>query len=355
MATIQWRPEVNALTVPQSYWIRCIPRNTANRKDIAADIARKLPNYSAEVAELILKAGEDSIFERLLNGEQVTFDGSFGWYLSFTGRLDTPDDPLPPLEDCLHISVRISQTMLTALRQLGTAERLELEKRLPLIGSVYDTLLNLRDVLNPAGVLQLTGEHLFFDRSAEDRGECVIEGTRSGRSVQRRIVRMEPGDIMLLPDIPAQQHPWNNEYTISVSTRPSERGSLRTGTYSWKLRTPLPVHGFASETGILTGKTNTPCVSITGGSLTASETLRIQAVFDRTQDCLLFSLLDMHEKGRVGAAVRADGNGELTVPCWSDSPLSSLTIRVNAFSALKELVRDDYNGRLVDILMLTAA
>ncbi len=46
MATIQWRPEVNALTVPQSYWIRFMPRNTASRKDIAADIARMYPNFA---------------------------------------------------------------------------------------------------------------------------------------------------------------------------------------------------------------------------------------------------------------------------------------------------------------------
>ena len=46
MATIQWRPEVNALTVPQSYWIRFMPRNTAGRKDIAADIARTHPHFN---------------------------------------------------------------------------------------------------------------------------------------------------------------------------------------------------------------------------------------------------------------------------------------------------------------------
>jgi len=42
MATIQWRPEINALTVPQSYWIRFMPRNTAGRKDIAADIPGRI-------------------------------------------------------------------------------------------------------------------------------------------------------------------------------------------------------------------------------------------------------------------------------------------------------------------------
>jgi hypothetical protein len=355
MATIQWRPEVNALTVPQSYWIRFVPRRTASRKDIAADIAKKHPFCSAELAEMILKAGEESVQERLLNGEQVTFDGSFSWYLSFTGRLDSPDDPLPPVDECLQVSVRISQPFVAALRQDAQLERLPVEKKLPLLLNAEDTLLKLRDVLNPDGVLQLTGENLSFDPTAEDAGGCVIEGTRSGRSAQRRLVRIEPGGILLMPDIPAQANPWNNEYTVSVSTRYSERGTLRTGTYSRKLRTPLAVNGFASETGILTGRAGNPYVSITGGSLSAGETLRIEAVMDLAQDSLLLRLADMAEKGRAGAAAPVTGNGEITLAGFSGSALSSLTVRVNAYAALKEMIRNDYSGRLTDVLILATS
>ena len=37
MSTIQWRPEINALTVPQSYWIRFVSRNSAGIEDLASD------------------------------------------------------------------------------------------------------------------------------------------------------------------------------------------------------------------------------------------------------------------------------------------------------------------------------
>ncbi|MCI5150193.1 MAG: hypothetical protein D3916_12535 [Candidatus Electrothrix sp. MAN1_4] len=43
MATIQWRPEPNPLTTPQSWRIRFLPRNTAGISDIAADIALDHP------------------------------------------------------------------------------------------------------------------------------------------------------------------------------------------------------------------------------------------------------------------------------------------------------------------------
>jgi hypothetical protein len=69
MATLQWRPEINALTTPQSYWIRFVPRNKASRKDIAADIARKHPNFNESDILTILNAETEAIQERLLNGD----------------------------------------------------------------------------------------------------------------------------------------------------------------------------------------------------------------------------------------------------------------------------------------------
>ncbi|MCI5122175.1 MAG: hypothetical protein D3908_13485, partial [Candidatus Electrothrix sp. AUS4] len=115
MATIQWRPEINALTTPISYRIRFIPRNSAGIDDIAADIAQQHPNFNKEDILTILRAEDDVIQTRLLNGEQVTKEGSCSWSISFSGRLDSPDDPLPPLDESLHVNVRISPPFVDAI------------------------------------------------------------------------------------------------------------------------------------------------------------------------------------------------------------------------------------------------
>ncbi|MGR0481307.1 MAG: hypothetical protein ACTFAL_07885 [Candidatus Electronema sp. V4] len=39
MPTIQWRPAVNALTIPQSYKMLFVPRNTVGYSELAAEIA----------------------------------------------------------------------------------------------------------------------------------------------------------------------------------------------------------------------------------------------------------------------------------------------------------------------------
>jgi hypothetical protein len=351
---IQWRPEINALTTPPSYRIRFVPTKIAGRKEIAADIALRHPNFSQDDILTILNSEDDVVALRLLNGEQVTKEGCCSWFPSFTGRLNSPDDPLPPLEECLQVNVRVSPIYVEGLRKNGETLRLALEKKLPVITSVTDSLLELKDVLNPNGALQLNGTDLYFDRKQAGAGECVIEGTASGRKVQTRFLKVEKSEIIFMPDIPSQTHPWNNAYKVSVSTRYSEHGTLRTGTYEWPLRTPLviPTLDPGQATGILSGAADVPYVQVVGGTASADETLRIQVILDLQADCLRFNLLDMTEGGIAGAAIAVTTNGDITLQGFADSAITTLDIRILEYAALKDMLRNEYNCRLVDVLIV---
>ncbi|XCN74745.1 MAG: hypothetical protein Q3M24_08380 [Candidatus Electrothrix aestuarii] len=81
-----------------------------------------------------------------------------------------------------------------------------------------------------------------------------------------------------------------------------------------------------------------------------NETLRIQALQDARQHLLLFSLLDMHEGGQTGPAVSVSAEGDQTLQGFRGSAVSSLTVPVNDYASLKELIRNSYGGRLVDVL-----
>jgi len=358
MPAIQWRPEVNAMTMPQSWRILAMPRNSAGIEDIAADIARQHPNFSKADILTILRAEDKAVQARLLNGEQVTKEGSWSWFVSFTGRLEHPDDPLPPLDECLQVSVRISPPFAKAIRRAAHTERLPVRLKQPLISTARDALLGLNNVLNPAGLLQLAGRNLAFDPQ-QPGSQCLIKGTESGSAVQTRFAQIENSGIMLMPDIPAQSQPWNNEYTISVSARYSEHGTLRTGACGQMLRSPLALSGFGQpsppEHGILSGSAASPYVSVVGGAVAADEMLRIQVILDSRKDVLLFSLLDMQEGGRTGAAMPVSENGECTLQGFADSAVSSLSIRVDDHAALKKMIRSSYSGRLVDVLKAETA
>ena len=357
MATIQWRPEVNALTTPQSYRARVVPRNVVGYDELAAEIATELNAISADVVRLVLVARNRVIARHLSNGNQVTEENAFTYSTSLSVRLDSPEDPLPADEDILQVNVRVSRPFVKEVRQLTQLERLPMSEKLPLITSAEDTKLKLADVLNPKGLLRLTGSNLFFDEDSPDCG-CIITGTQSGETKQSTFGTISNSEILLMPELPAQAHAWNNEYTVTLTTQYTERGTPRTGIYRRRLRSPLTAtklgHPNPPETGILSGNGASPLVSIKGGTVTADERLRVQAVLDVQTDRLLLNLLDMKEGGAAGAEVVA-ANGNVTLQGFSGSAVSSLAITVNDYASLKKLVRNDYSGRLVDILDVKTA
>lgn len=353
MATIQWRPEVNALTTPQSYRARYLPRNVVGYTELAAEIVARNPTLTEDVVQIVMRSENELIQQHLTNGDQVTLEDSFTYRLSITAKLNEPDAPLPDNDDMVKVRVYASKPFVNEVRHAARLERLPLTEKVPVIASAEDNRLKLNDVLNPQGVLKLTGSNLFFDEEKED-GECVIQGTRNGRAVQSQYARISNAEILLVPDIPAQDNPWNNEYTISVTTQYTQHGTPRSGNYRRRLRTPLTVSDFGHpnppETGILSGNGDSPLVSITGGTASADERLRIQAVFDLRAEYLLISLQNMQRNGEAGPTVPVAGNGEYTLGGLSGSKVTGMNIRVNEYSVLTEMVRNTYSGRLVDIL-----
>ena len=358
MATVQWKPEVNALTTPQSWRPRYVPRNTNGSDNLAARIARKHPSLDKESVKMTISALVEEIGIDLINGDQSSLDEAILFRLSLSGRLDSPDASLPPVEEVVGARAVFSRSFSEELYRNIHLERLPFSEKLPVVASAEDTVVGLSDVLNPGGALRLVGTDLAFQPDVADEG-CLIRGTRSGSAVQSRFVSISDTEITILPDIPVQNDPWNNEYTLTVSTHYTEHGTLRIGNYRRRLRTPLTVSGMGHpnppETGILTDSSATPYAVIKGGSVSADETLRIQVVLNIHENRLYCNLLDMRKEGQEGDAVSVTANGDYTLPGFSGSAVSSLEISVNNYDALVDMIRNHYSGRLVDVLDVQVA
>ena len=347
--SILWQPEVNPLTTPHTCRPRHMPRATFGNEEVAARIAQRNPLYNEGIGKGFLEELAEDLLDALANGNQVRIADAFTCHISITGRLDTPDAPLPPLEECLHVKLYPSRRLVEAVRQVAQLERLPMSEKLPVISSAQDTVLKLDNVLNSQGLLRVTGVDLGFDPE-DGAGQCVLEGTRNGRTVQTRFGPITDTELMVIPDVHSQTDSWNNEYRLSVSTRYTENGTVRTGVYRRMLRTPLAVV-LGTETGILSGGGTTPLVSVTGGTLTAASTrVRIQVLLDAQDGDLRFSLLDMKDGGAAGNEVRVAANGTYTLLGYTDSELTALELRVNKYNTLVSMVRSPYGGRLVDIL-----
>jgi hypothetical protein len=351
--SILCRVEVNPLTTPHSHLLKHVPRATFGNEEVAARIAQRNPVYNQGLGKGFLEELAEDMLDALVNGNQVKIAGAFTCHISFTGRLDAPDAPLPPVEDCLHVKFYPSRRLVDALRKDAQLERLPMSEKLPVITSVQDTVLKLDNVLNSQGLLRVTGVDLGFDPE-DGVGKCVLEGTRNGRTVQTRFGTITDTEVIVIPDIPSQTDSWNNEYQLSISTHYTDNGTVRTGTYRRMLRTPLAVV-LGTETGILSNGGATALVTVTGGTLTAASTrVRIQVLLDTQDNDLRFSLLDMKDGGAAGNEVRVAANGTYTLSGYADSALTTLEVQVNKYNALAGMVRSPYSGRLVDILDVSA-
>ena len=74
MATVQWRPEVNALTTPQSWRPRYVARNTNGSDVLAARIALKHPSLDGEAVKTTITALVEEICIDLINGDQSSLE-----------------------------------------------------------------------------------------------------------------------------------------------------------------------------------------------------------------------------------------------------------------------------------------
>jgi hypothetical protein len=328
-------------------------RATFGNEEVAARIALRNPVYNEGLVKGFLEELAKDVLDAVVNGNQVRIANLFTCHISLTGRLDSPDAPLPPLEDCLQVKFYPSKQLVEGVRQGGQAEKEAMSEKLPVIANTEDTVWKLKDVINLGGALRLTGTDLFFN--PEDEGcECVLEGTHNGRVVQSRFVSISASEITLLPDVVTQTSAWNNEYILSVSTHYTENGTLRTGVYRRRLRTPLNVT-LGNSTGILSGSETSPLVTVMTGTFSTGgyAQVRIQAVVGQDGD-LRFSLLDMSENGSVGPEVLVPSNGGYSLTGFPGSDLTSLDVIVNDYPALLKMVKNPYGNRLVDILEVSA-
>lgn len=352
MSTVKWRPELNALTTPKSYKARHVPNNTLGYDELAEAVAKRNPLWSAGLVKSVLLETRAEIKAQLIKGNKINLENFFSIMISLVVRLASPDDPMPPNHEVIRLLLVASRTMLEEVQVEAELERVSPENKVPVIASVRDTKLNLQNVLNIDGVLDLAGADMQFNETAAGE-ECVLEGTRSGRTVQTRFAKNSPTEVLIVPQFLAQTDVWNNEYLLSITTRYTEHGTLRTGVYGTPLRTPLTIDFSENHfVGMLSGAHAAPLVEATVAEVIAVESVRvrIQAIINSIDGKLRLSLLDMTEGGSVGDEVTVSADGEYMLRGFAGSALASITLQVNDYAALRELVQTAYMGRLVDIL-----
>lgn len=349
MASIQWKVEQNKLTTPASYRARTVAHTTLDYEGVSSAMAARNTQWSAGLIESVLRQFREEVLIQLASGNAINLENFLKFAVNFAARLPTAVSPLPPLSECLEVQVSASKTLRDDVRSAASAEKIASTEKAPMILAVTDVTTGLENVMQSGTSIVLNGTNMYFDNTMSG-AECVIEGTQTGRTVQTNFGKRANSELIVVADYPTQTSAHNNEYLISVTTSYTENGSLRTGTYKKRLRVPLDVSVGALSTGILSGAEANPLVSVTGGTVTGSERVRIQAVINSQDQVLRISLLDMTEGGKVGNPVAINGNGAYEILGYNGSTVSYLAINVTNYPALYALVNTAYSNRMIDIL-----
>jgi hypothetical protein len=352
MATIQWRPESNPLTNPKSYKARILHRVTMDYAAVAEAISARNPNFSAIAVETILRELREEVRIQLNNGNAVALKDFCSFRTSANVRLETASSPMPSPGTSLMTVISASRTLRDDVRQGASYEKLPAEEKSPVITEFMNTMLGLPNVLDSNGYLAVVkGSNILIGPGIAG-SKMTIEGTQSGSTVQTDFAERTPAKISFSTMIPSQAFAWNNEYTVSITTRYTENGSLRVSTYSQYLRQSMDYTIGSLPRGVLSSTTATAIVDITAYS-GATQTVRLCADVNSQDDTLRIWMADMTANGEVGNSVIINDDTGYTIDGYPGALITSIGIETIDWAALKTLVKTKYAGRMYDIVRLT--
>lgn len=351
MATIQWRLESNPLTNPTSYKVRIMPRVAMDYEAIAQAIAARNPNFSAVAVETILRELREEVRIQLNNGNSVTLKDFCSFKTTANVRLETPSSPMPPPGTSLMTTISASITLRDDVRTGATYEKLPATEKAPVITSITNTNYELPDVIAYMSVMDVVGSNLQIGPDIAD-SKVTITGSRNGEHNPVMFAERKPSRILFTANQSSQTDVWNNEWQVSVTTRYTENGSLRTGTYNRYLRAPLNISHAALPKGCLSSGETAALANVTDN--TGNEMIRICADVNAQDDILRFWLTGMEVDSPVGDAVIINANQAYTLSGFAGSAVTSLEITTVNWEAIKTLVKTKYTNRMYDILNITA-
>ncbi|WP_446008834.1 HU family DNA-binding protein [Candidatus Electrothrix sp.] len=231
---IQYKIIQNYLTNPPSSTARPIARKTLDYDALAKQIHLHNPTIPVDTAKAVLEAFREEVIRQLADGNTINLSGFVSFVTTLPVRLDLPTDDLPP--DCVDVKARPSVVLKQDVAQKAEYERLPYSEKSPDIGGAYDTNTKLQNWIRADYGFRLDGSNIGFDEADPTQGVFLTDA--DGHIVQQDNISLNnPSKIIITPDFGGESAtPPNVEKTITVRSRYSKNGQLRTGEYANHLR-----------------------------------------------------------------------------------------------------------------------
>jgi len=235
--SIEYNVISNMLTSPPSYGCRPSPKTVLDLEAISAAINLSNPTIPIATAKDVLELLREVVKLNLLAGNSVNLENFISFVLSMPIRLAKPTDLLPT--NRVNIHGIPSVTFKEEVKQLATYLRLGYVTKQPQIISSYDTNTDYQYFVRNGFGCAIDGANLSFDPNQSDEG--IFLTSEEGNEIkQDNILLINPSKLMFVPSLDSAVQPAGQnsvEQTLTVRTRYTENGTLRSTTFGRKLRT----------------------------------------------------------------------------------------------------------------------
>lgn len=230
---IRYKIQNNYLTKKPTFSAQTYPVDTLGIKEISRYINLHNPTIPQQTAIDVLELMFQEILYQLSVGNWINLNGFCSIRATIKARLAGANDPLPAESiDCVVIP---SKTFADKLRTSSGYDRTEYKTKKPSILSIIDTGTGLQNFVQSNVALNINGTNLQYDPLTQEEGVFIQKGTEPQVKIENVSIN-DPSTQIVTPDLsglPGVNYP---DYWITVKTRYTVNGSLRTSRYKKPLR-----------------------------------------------------------------------------------------------------------------------
>ena len=341
---IEYKVESNALTVPPSYNARPFPKVIYDYAGLSKQINLHNPTIPADTARAVLEAFRNECLIQIPAGNTIKLEGFISIVASLKGKMDTPASPLPtgPLD----VLAKIAKPLKDEIRNAATYSRLEYSTKAPQILMAFDTVTEIEQYVRDGYGCEINGSNMSFDKTDTDQGIFLL--SEAGNNIrQANTSLINPSKLIFVPALdPAAQPAGTHsvEQVLSVVTKYTSGGQLRTGTYNKKLRTTNVISDAAGDD-----------IFVTGGAATGPAT--VSAYTGSQVNCIIVAKIDTFGQltlsvgevgGSQGQALNVDAAGDFVLTGMDDD----VTVTVSDYDTLYATV-ESYTKYLKEVCDLS--
>jgi hypothetical protein len=340
--SIKYYVTENKLTSPISYYCRVSASELLDYPDVAKLINAKVSNIPEATALTVLQTLREVVKEQLLAGNTVNLTNFISFVTSIPGKLTNPLDPVPASK--LSTLGKVSSTLRDEVRQSAEFERAGYTTKEPSIIQVADFASGLANVLRTTLAYDVFGSNIKFNIADQEQGiflEDVREQAYAG------IGNAKISAVCLTSLIPISEG-YANEFTLSVKTKYTESGTIRTTAYKNPVR--IEIAPGAGERDIfysyLDG-TNTWFGTITSATVDSGNPHGV-VVLRKDQYGVITGKIGTYVDGSqvvYGNEVVISGNGLVSFPATGE--VSAFNVTIKNFSQIDALMTK-YSGQLIE-------